>query len=110
MSAIAEAIILVKLGIISKQILNPEELSEIRTTLKKQMITIQSEENIYELLTLQAYQNGTNIVFNVPITIFQTENYPFFHLIPILTKNQQIIPTKSYIILNQNEILHYQQR
>lgn len=110
LSDIAEAIILAKLNIISKQILTSEELSEIHDTLLKQKIPIESVESLYEFLNLQAYINGTNIIFNVQIPTFRSENYSFFHLIPVPTPNHLKIITKPYVILHPNDIQLFDER
>lgn len=63
---IAEAIVLSKLNIIPKLILDPSELTQIHRSLNN-TIDIISPEHIYELLELNAYYNDTNIIFNIQI-------------------------------------------
>lgn len=107
---IAEAITLAKLNIISKQILNPEELSEIHKIFENQSVKIKSDEHIYELLGLQAYYNDTNIIFNIQIPIFLYDTYSFFHIIPIPIEKTKRIVTKPFVILNTNDIHYFDEK
>lgn len=120
---IGEAIILAKLNIISKYILNIEELARIREIMEYDFIPnrqdvmeydnssssmadnayegyLNSDEHIYELLELQAYYNETNIIFNFKIPILAKEEYNMYHIIPLpINKTKEIImPT--YILHN----------
>lgn len=104
---IAEAIVLAKLNIISKQILNPEELTEIYKSFEKQSVDIKSNEHIYELLELQAYYNNSNIIFNIRIPSISQNTYSFFHIIPLPIENGKMITTKPYVMLNKNEIQYF---
>ncbi|XP_037928897.1 uncharacterized protein LOC119663357, partial [Teleopsis dalmanni] len=66
-SDIAEAVILSRLNILPKLLLSSKELEEIKNSLDKQEVTINTYEQIYELLNLQAYYNQSNIIFNIQI-------------------------------------------
>lgn len=99
-TGIAEAIVLAKLNIIPKMILNPHELAEINHTFENQNINITTIEHIYELLSLQAYSNGTNIIFNIRIPFTLRESYTLFHVIPLPIQGTKIIRMKPYLILN----------
>lgn len=107
LSNIADSILLAKLNIISKFILSHEELEKILENFQKQQISIKSYEELYELLGLQAYYNGTNIIFNVKIPILSKEISRFLHIIPLPINNTKIIITKPYITYNNNEIRFY---
>lgn len=104
---ISEAIILARLNIISKQILNEDEITEIYNDLRSQEINIESDEHIYEMLELQAYYTETNIVFNVKIPILSKETYSMAHLIPLPINNSKIIHTKPFIIHNDKKIQYF---
>lgn len=104
LNSISEAIILAKLNLISKQILNQKELAKIHVELNKQNVTIKSSQNVYEFLGLQAYFNDTNIIFNVQIPILSNETYHMFHVIPLPLEQNKFIITKPYLILNPQNI------
>lgn len=104
---IAEAIMMARLNIISKQILSPEELSDIYDFFQNRSIEIKSDENIYELLGLQAYYNNTNIVFNIQIPVILEDSYSFFHIIPLPINKTQKIVAKPYAILNHKNIQYF---
>lgn len=75
---IAEAIVLSKLNIIPKLILDPIELIQIHKTLNN-TINILSPEHIFELLELTAYYNNTNIIFNIKIPTLSNYKYTPYH-------------------------------
>lgn len=104
LSSIAEAVIFAKFNIIPKQILNQNELSEIHLIFQKQNVTIKSDEHIYELLELQAYYNDTNIIFNIQIPVIPDDIYTLFHIIPLPTRGNKVIPAKPYLIMNPYNI------
>lgn len=107
LSDIAEAIILARLKIISKQILNEEEMVEIYNSLKIQIIDIKSDEQIYEMLELQAYYMKTDIIFNIKIPILSQESYYMAHIIPLPINNTKTLHTKPFIIHNQRKIQYF---
>lgn len=107
LSDIAEAIILARLKIISKQILNEEEIVEIYNSLKIQIIDIKSDEQIYEMLELQAYYMKTDIIFNIKIPILSQESYYMAHIIPLPINNTKTLHTKPFIIHNQRKIQYF---
>lgn len=104
LTGISEAIILAKLNIISKMILDPNELSEIQLMFENQSLNITSNEQMYELLKLQAYANGTNIIFNIQIPVLHNESFTIFHIIPLPLENSKIISAKPYLLLNPKHI------
>lgn len=104
-ASISEAMILSRLKIIPKMILNIEELNEIENNLKNQSINIDTIEHLYELLELQAYYNNTNIIFN--ILHIPHDQYIISHIIPIpINKTKEII-IKPYIIYNNEKIQYF---
>lgn len=104
---LAEAIVLARLNVISKQILNPEEITEIYYNLENQTVEIKSNEHIYELLGLQAYYSNSNIIFNVRIPVLSHEKYSMLHMIPLPLNETRIISTKPYIIQNHIKIQYF---
>lgn len=104
---LAEAVILARLNIISKQILSSEEIAEIYNNLKTQSVDIKSEEQIYELLGLQAYYSNSNIIFNVRIPVLSPEKYSMVHIIPLPINKTKLISTKPYIIHNPKNIQYF---
>lgn len=106
MSDIAEAVILAKLNIISKLILHPDELGEIRVHFYNQKINIISDEHLYELLELQTYYNNTRLIFNVKIPNFANETNILYHLIPLPINNTKQIVTKPYVSVGNDNIYH----
>lgn len=104
---LAEAVILARLNIISKQILNEDEIAEIYKNLKEQSVSVESDEHVYELLGLQAYYSNSNIVFNVRIPVLSHRKYSMLHIIPLPINNTKILIPKPYIILNQENIQHF---
>lgn len=106
-SNIAEAILLARLNIISKLILNPNELEEIYDTFRKQSIDIKSDEHIYELLDQQAYYNGSKIIFNIQIPNLSHENFSLYHVIPLPINQTKEIETKPYLIHNSESVQYF---
>lgn len=98
---IAESIQLAKLNIISKQILNPLELTYIFNNLEKNNITTTSFEEVYSLLELQAYYNHSKIIFNIKMPIPSQEIFSLHHLIPLpINKTHTIHLPKPYVLLS----------
>lgn len=104
---LAEAIVLARLNIISKQILNHDEIVEIYNNLRGQSVEIASSEEIYTLLGLQAYYNGSNLIFNVRIPILSQQNYSMLHIIPLPINNSKIFNPKPYLIYNTRNIQYF---
>lgn len=101
---IMEAIILAKLNIISKQILTQQELNEIHKIFDNEYIKIQSEQEMYEFLELQAYYHEQNIIFNVKIPIVSNSSYSMYHIIPLPINESYEIIVSPFAILNNKEI------
>lgn len=106
---IAEAIVLSKLNIIPKLILDPIELIQIHKTLNN-TINILSPEHIFELLELTAYYNNTNIIFNIKIPTLSNYKYTFYHIIPTpINKTLEII-SEEYVLINKNNSIFYKDK
>lgn len=60
---IFQTIQMAKLNIISKTILAPREISFIYDKLSEQNVRMESLEQVYEMCKLQAFYNGSNILF-----------------------------------------------
>lgn len=103
-SDIIEAVMLAKLGIISKLILHPEELDEIRHHFTSQNVNLVSDEHLYELLELQAYYNNSNLIFNIKLPNLSKDINSLFHLIPLPINNTKIIKTKPYLSYNKHNL------
>lgn len=109
-SSISEAVVLAKLNIISKHILSRDELRYIHSQFEKQNITLYSDEHIYEMLNLQAYYNGSNIIFNIQIPTFSKDQYTMYHIIPLPTRDNKVILSKPFLILNPKTIQYFDER
>lgn len=107
LSNIAEAVVLSKLNIISRFLLSPEELDIIELKLRTQGIKIESIENIYEMLGMQAYYNKSNIIFNILIPNISNEKYFLYHIIPLPIYETKIVKTEPYITFNENSTQHH---
>lgn len=103
---LAESVVLAKLNIISKLILNKNELEIIYKHIVNQSVNLVSDEHIYELLGLQAYYNSSNIIFNIKIPILSVERFNFYHIIPLPINDTKQIIIKPYVIYNENTV-HY---
>lgn len=104
---IIEAVMLAKLGVISRLILQPDELDEIRNNLMSQEINLISDENIYELLELQAFYKESNLIFNIKIPNLSNIKNTFYHLIPLPINDTMQILTKPYVSFNEHIIQYY---
>lgn len=104
---LGEAIVLARLNIISKQILNEDEMHEIHKNLVLQGIDLKSNEQIYQFLGLQAFYTNSNLIFNIKIPILSQENYTMTHLIPLPVNNTKIILTKPYLIHNPKRVQYF---
>lgn len=103
---ISETIILARLNIISKTILSNREIEIINKYVKNQSIHISSNEQLYELLKLQAYYNNTNIIFNIKIPIVENKNYELTQIIPLPINLTTFINVKPYMLIDQNNIFY----
>lgn len=106
---IAESIVLAKLNIIPKLILDNTELLQIHQILNT-TINILSAEHLFELLELAAYYNNTNIIFNIQIPIISNIVFSLYHIIPTpINKTLEIICEK-YALINENNLIFYNKK
>lgn len=101
---IVELILIAKLGGITKFILNPQEQREVYDS---KSIDIISDEHIYESISLQAYYNSFNTIFNFIMPVLSQESYTLFHIIPLpINKTKEII-TKPYALFNDDYVQYF---
>ena len=74
---------MVLLSSTSKQILNTDELSLIKNIFENQYSQIESDEQIFEFLGLQAYCKIINVIINIRISILPNQTNTFFYLISL---------------------------
>lgn len=104
---ISESIVLAKLNIISKFILQPDELEYIHQLFNNMSFSIQSEEHIFEVLELQAYYSDKKIIFNLNIPNFSKEIFKFTHLLQIPINSTETIAIEYPFIAHNNGSIHY---
>lgn len=104
---ILESINLAKLKIISKHILHPSEMHYILEKLNQQNVDIKINENIYELLELDAYFNHSNIIFVVKIPILYPESFSFYRLKQLPLNNTYTLELKSQYLLLSKYVYQY---
>lgn len=103
---ISETLILARLNIISKAILSNQEIEIINNYIKNQYINISSNEQLYELLRLQAYYNDTNIIFNIKIPIVENKTYELIQMIPLPINFTKFINVLPYALVYRHNILY----
>lgn len=104
---IFQIIQMAKLGIISKNILNRDEILFIRNKLTLQGVVIESFEQIYEMCYLQAYYNDTNVLFVIKFPKLNNIIYNEYFLEPIPNKENESIVVKYENILNKNNETYF---
>lgn len=97
---IIESLLLAKLNIIPKLILNKEEILKITNIFQNQNLYVQSDEQLYSLLKLHTTYHNSNIIFNVKIPIFKKEEYKIAKIIPLPINNTYYVVTPNYILYN----------
>lgn len=103
---IHEVITFAKINVISRHILDGEEMNYVKKHFNKNNINIASEEQIYSMLKLKAYYNHTNIILAVEIPQFYQEILTYYRIKPIPINNNEIIKTKTNtIILNSQNYM-----
>lgn len=96
---IIESIQLAQLGILSKHILNKNELLIVKEKLPS-IIQNFNDEQIYEVLELKAYFNNTNIIFTVQIPQITADKFVTYRLRPLPIHNTIIVPKTNYLLYN----------
>jgi len=107
---ISETVILAKLNIISKQILNKNELKSIHDIFLQQNLKLNTDESIYEMLELQAYYNNTNIIFNIKIPVVTNNTFNLFHVLPLPIHKNKTIISKPYVLVNDDSIQYFNKK
>lgn len=100
---IEDAIGLSKQKLISRHILNNQEIDIIKTELIKYNVKFISDEYIFEIINIQAYFNNTQLIFSIKISTFHPEIYDHYNLysLPINYTYVIEIPYPN-IILNEH--------
>ncbi|XP_021703486.1 uncharacterized protein LOC110677102 isoform X1 [Aedes aegypti] len=100
---ISDSIVMAKVGVLSKSILEATEIDYIIGKLEKAGISIISDEQVYEFLEPAAFYNGSCIVFLIKIPKFLQGPYQQIMVenIPI---NDEVIPIDfTHAVLGTNE-------
>lgn len=103
---IIESLLLAKLNIIPKLILNNEEILKITNIFQNQNLYVQSDEQLYSLLKLHTTYHNSNIIFNVKIPIFKKEEYKIAKIIPLPINNTYFVVTPNYILYNNKSKIY----
>lgn len=104
---IIESITLAKLNIISRHILNKNEVKIIQDIMSQQNILVTSEEDIYNLIGLQAYINQTQIIFSIQIPQIHAYNLTLYQLKQTYINETFIIHIPHEKILLNPELYQY---
>lgn len=72
---ISDSIVMAKVGVLSKGILQTTEIEYIAKSLERAGISINNDEQVYEFLEPAAYYNGSSIVFLIKIPKFLPGSY-----------------------------------
>lgn len=106
LNEINDAITLAKLNIVSKHILHPIEIDNIKNHFSKQNLNFESIQQIYEILELQAYYNHSKIIFNIQTPLFQNNVYSFIHLIPLTINKTKMVSIKFPFIAHNDRAIY----
>lgn len=99
---IHEIITFAKINVISRFILDNEEMSYVLKDLEKNNIRLHSQEQVYSLLKVKAYYNSTNLVVIIEIPQFHKEIF-LYNKIKTYIMNDSIIPNSyNHIISHKN--------
>ena len=102
---IIDSVTFAKLKIISRHILHPFEMNQIYKILIDQKVNIISDENIYQLLELQAYYNESNIIFIIQIPNFYPEPFQLYHIKQLPINDTLTLEVKHpFLLLNEHEL------
>lgn len=96
-----------KLNLISKKVLNKEELNYVKEQFEKNEINILAEEDIYDFLGIQAYYNHTNIILSIQIPTFFKEQFKYYKLKTIPINQTYILPLLTEdILINDKKYMY----
>lgn len=107
LSNIAESLLLSKLKIVPKFILNNEEIDKIINIMQKQNLVINNEGNVYKILTLNAIMQDKDIIFTIKIPILTSDTYQLIRLIPLPINNTQFIVAPNYVASKNTQTLYF---
>lgn len=102
--------LLAKINIIPKFILNEREIDKIKKILEKQNITIKKEQNIYNFLQINTLSYEQKIIFNIKVPIFKQPGYTLARLVPLPINNTYFIITPNYLAYNTNNKKYHMTR
>lgn len=103
---ITESMLLAKLNIIPKFILNEQEMDKIKNILEKQNVTIKNEQNKYNYLRINTLSYKQKIIFNIKVPIFKQPGYA----LPLPINNTYFIITSNYLAYNTNNQKYHMTR
>lgn len=75
LSDITESMILAKVNVIPKFILNQDEIMKLKKILEIQNVTIKTEQNIYDFLKMNTLSFEQKIIFSIKVPIFKQSMY-----------------------------------
>nr|CAC79666.1 env protein [Drosophila melanogaster] len=99
---ITESMLLAKINIIPKFILNEQEMDKIKTILEKQNITVKNEQSIYNFLQMNTLNYEQKIIFNIKVPIFKQPFHTLARLVPLPINNTYFVITPNYLAYNIN--------
>jgi len=89
---------------VPKFILAETELNRIIQFVESQGLKIGSNEQVYELINIQAQLNETDIIFRVRAPIFEPTVYQLYHVIPIPINRTHLLVIPNYVAINKYKI------
>lgn len=97
-----------KINIISRHILDNEQMEYVTEEFDKDGIKIHSEEQIYALLKIKAFYNNTDLIViveipqfnNQPFNLYKIKTYPVNNQIISQSYNHVILNLENYMIIN----------
>ncbi|BFG00776.1 uncharacterized protein DMAD_00698 [Drosophila madeirensis] len=110
LNEVTESLLLARVGIIPKFILNKEESRRITQNLEDQRVQILSEEHMYEFLELKAIMNGTDIIFSLSLPIFKKEMYLLKRILPLPINKTEFVIAPNFVAYNNNKMYYYKDK
>jgi len=89
---------------VPKFILAETELNIIIQFVESKGLKIGSNEQVYELINIQAQINETVIIFRVRAPIFEPTVYQLYHAIPIPINGTHLLVVPNYVAINKYKI------
>lgn len=94
-----------KINVISRHILDNQEMEYVTTEFDKDNLKINSEEQIYSLLKIKAFYNNTDLVIIIEIPQFTNENFNTYKILTYPVNNQIINQPYNFLLLNPNNYM-----